>query len=131
MPPNGSFGALDIPENGIKIGRGQWLSSYCCLHALRPVAQGLVAQTVDHFAFDPVRLRADGLEACEGLAHAAAAGGGEGDDSLAGQVAALEEGIDDRRRDIPPDGEADEDRVVAGKVRAALGDLRPGGRGFT
>ncbi len=97
--------------------------------ALRPGAERVGAGAeLEDLAFEQLCALAAGREGLVGAAHAAAAGGGEGDDGLAGQVAALEEGIDDRRRDIPPDGEADEDRVVAGKVRAALGDLRPGGR---
>ena len=40
------------------------------------------------------------------LANAASAGGRKRDDRLAGQVIALKERIDDRRRNVPPDQEA-------------------------
>lgn len=63
-------------------------------------------------------------------AHAAAAGGGKGDDGLARKVVAFEERLDDARGLIPPDGKAHEHRVVLRHIRdlardggAALGVL--------
>ena len=111
----------------IKKGRKLRLSSFAYLHALGPIAQRPVAQAVDHFALDPACLRADGLEAREGLAHAAAAGGGKGDDLLARKIAALQERADDGRRNVPPDGEADKNGVVSAEIR---GHSRDGGAGL-
>ena len=63
-------------------------------------------------------------------AHAAAAGGGKGDDGLARKVVAFEERLDDARGLIPPDRKAHEHRVVLRHIRdlardggAALGVL--------
>src|SRR5699024_1673665 len=52
------------------------------------------------------------LEALLRLADAAAAGGGEGDQGLAGEVVALQEGVHDPGLHVPPDGEAHEHRVI-------------------
>lgn len=64
------------------------------------------------------------------LANVASAGGRKRDDRLAGQVIALKKRIDNRRRDIPPDREADKDCVVILHIIPLRGNLRTGGRSF-
>ena len=62
------------------------------------------------------------------LANVASAGGRKRDDRLAGQVIALKERIDNRRRNIPPDREAHKDGIVVLHVDPLDGNLRTGGR---
>lgn len=59
-----------------------------------------------------------GFQLLISLTHAAAARRGEGDDLLTGEIIAFKKGIDDRGRNIPPDGEACENRVVTHHVVA-------------
>ena len=47
------------------------------------------------------------------LANAASTGGCKRDDRLAGQIIALKERIDNRRRDIPPDREGKPTKMVS------------------
>ena len=62
------------------------------------------------------------------LANAASAGGRKRDDRLVGQVIALKERIDNRRRNVPPDWEAHKDCIVVLHVVPLDGNLRTGGR---
>lgn len=63
-----------------------------------------------------------------GLAHAAAAGGRKGYHGLARKVMALEERVDDPRRDIPPYRKTDEHRLVIPHVLRQSGNGRAGSR---
>ena len=67
------------------------------------------------------------LEAPGGPVNAAAARGGEGDHSLAGQGVALQEGVHDAGLHIPPDGKAQEHGVVLVHVFHRGGDGRTAG----
>ena len=58
------------------------------------------------------------------LADVASAGGRKWDDRLAGQVIALKERIDNRRRDIPSDREAHKDCLVVLHVVPFHGNFR-------
>ena len=58
------------------------------------------------------------------LANVASAGGRKRDDRLAGQVIALKERIDNRRRNIPPDREAHKDGIVVLHVVPLHGNFR-------
>ena len=50
------------------------------------------------------------------LAERARSGGAEHADALAGEVACLEEGLDNARRLVPPDGEAQQHRCIARQI---------------
>lgn len=71
---------------------------------------------------------AQGVQDFVGLAGAAAARSAEWDNRLAGKVIAFEERMDDGRRYIPPDGEADKDCAICVHIRDRSGDRRPRGR---
>lgn len=62
------------------------------------------------------------------FSHAAAAGGGNGHQRLAGKIAAFQEGMDNMERNIPSNREADEHRVVIHYVGNRFGDFRAGVR---
>ena len=55
-------------------------------------------------SFQRVSGGAGGSQELHGPAHAAAAGGSEGNHGLAGEIGALQKGLDDAGRLIPPDG---------------------------
>ena len=65
---------------------------------------------------DPLSSRRQGLQDLLALAHVAFTGRGEEGDFLARKVRALNERVDDRRRHVPPNREADEDLAVARQV---------------
>ena len=58
------------------------------------------------------------------LANVASSGGCKRDDRLAGQIIALKERVDNRRRDILPDREAHKDCVVVLHVVPLHGNFR-------
>ena len=62
------------------------------------------------------------------LANVASAGGCKRDDRLAGQIIALKERIDNRRRNVPPDREAHKNCVVVLHVVPLYGNLWTGSR---
>ncbi len=65
-----------------------------------------VCSAGETFAGEPVGFGgAAGFEYVFCATHAAAAGGGEGDDGFAGKVVRLEEGAHDGGCNVPPDGE--------------------------
>ena len=69
-----------------------------------PCAHALAGQNVGRGA--------DSAQNIGRLSHAAAAGGGERDHGLAGEIVAFKKRFDDARRLIPPDREADEHGAV-------------------
>ena len=73
-------------------------------------------------------MRAEFSQFIHRSSHAAAAGGGKGHQSLSGKVIALHKGVDNTGRNIPPDGEAKEHRVVVRQMGKLPGNLRAGGR---
>ena len=97
---------------------------------LRPCGELLAAgAAAEDLALDKLCVGAAGRELLERFTHAGAAGGRKEDDGLAGEIVALEEGVDDGRRNVPPDREADEHDVVLGHV-VALGCDGGAGRGI-
>ena len=74
--------------------------------------------THDSAFFDYGAVGYAATELAYGFAEAAAAGGGKQNDCLAGEVVLFQESVDDGRCNIPPDGEADENNIVIGKVFA-------------
>lgn len=96
---------------------GGWFYICGLFQCLDPFAQGIRARVAsEDLAFDQTRALAAGREGLVCAAHAAAAGGGERNNGLAGQITAFQKRIDDGRRNIPPDGEADEDGVIVCNV---------------
>ena len=93
---------------------GGWFYICVLFQRLDPLAQGIsVRAASEDLAFEQTCARAARCERLVCAAHAAAAGGGERNNGLAGQITAFQKRIDDGRRNIPPDGEADEDGVIA------------------
>ena len=74
------------------------------------------------FAREPDRTGRGRLELVERVSHAGAAGRREDGYPIIGQVAALQERVDDRRRDVPPDRETDQHRVVPRDVGQGKAD---------
>lgn len=73
---------------------------------LRPCGELLAAgAAAEDLALDKLCVGAAGRELLERFTHAGAAGGRKEDDGLAGEIVALEEGVDDGRRNVPPDRE--------------------------
>ncbi len=62
------------------------------------------------------------------LANVASAGSRKRDNCLAGQIIALKERIDNRRRNVPPDREANKDCVIVLHVVPLHGNLWTGSR---
>lgn len=70
---------------------------------LRPCGELLAAgAAAEDLALDKLCVGAAGRELLERFTHAGAAGGRKEDDGLAGEIVALEEGVDDGRRNVPP-----------------------------
>lgn len=84
--------------------------------------------STEHFAVQQFCTRAAWRKFFIGLAHAAAAGGGKGDNRFAFQIIAFQKCIDDGRSNIPPDREADKDGVILVHVITFSGDGRARGR---
>ena len=83
---------------------------------------------VEHPAFPDRRVRAAGRELLDRLAKAAAAGGREEDDALAGKIIAFQKSIDDGRRHVPPDRIDQQNPVILLDLRIGVRQLRTDGK---
>ena len=68
---------------------------------------------LENLSFDELCALATREKRFIGLAHTAAAGGSKRNDGFAHQVMALQKGVDDRGRNIPPDGKTDIHNIIA------------------
>ena len=77
------------------------------MQAVHPLCQlGCGRAAVQQLAGAPIdRIRAERMQDVVGLAGAATARGTERHDRLAGKVIAFQKGVDNCRRDVPPDRE--------------------------
>ena len=82
---------------------------------------------VEHLALTDVCVRRTAFQGSSRLAEAASAGGGEQENLLAGEVAALQKCVDDRGCNIPPDGERQKNGVIVCQITARCSDFRTGG----
>ena len=78
--------------------------------------------SIHQAALAPSVLRISLLKVVVGTRNGAAAAGGEHVEGLAAEVMGLDEGVDDGRGSVPPNGESDPYGVVVGDVLAAALD---------
>ena len=84
------------------------------LQVLDPRAQrGVARASVEELAGQHGGAGRQGGHALGGLPETTASAGGEGNDGLASEVGGFEERVDNAGFHVPPDGEADEDGVIA------------------
>ena len=91
-----------------------------------PGSECLIGYAIDQLPGFPVRVRAEFSQLVHCFSYAAAAGGSKGHQRLPGKIAAFQEGMDDMGRNIPPNREPDEYRVVIRHVGNRFGDFRAG-----
>ena len=95
---------------------------------IRPIGKFLTSSIhAEHLAGLERGTRAAGRQFLIRLTHAASAGRSKRNDSLACEVIAFQEGINDRGCHIPPNGEANVDRVIVSYVVTESLNLRAGG----
>ena len=85
---------------------------------------GLAGIGIKHFAVQQLCTSAARRKFFIGLTHAAAAGGGKGNNRFTFQIVAFQKCIDDGGSNIPPDRETDKDGVILVHVIAFGGDGR-------
>ena len=105
------------------------VTAFSYLELIRPISKLLTRGIhAEHLAILERGTGAARLKLLIGLTHATATGRGERNDRLISEIVALQEGIDYRWRDIPPDGETHVDRIIFSYVVTERFNLRAGGR---
>ena len=79
---------------------------------------------IQKLAFADRGVRRAGLQAGNRFPETASSGGGKQHDGFAGEVIGFKECVDDGRRDVPPDREAQQDRIVGRYVQIAGHDIQ-------
>ena len=104
------------------------VTAFSYLKLIRPIGKLLPGSVhAEHLTSFEHGTGAAGLQLLIRLTHAASAGRSKRNDSLACEVIAFQEGINDRGCHIPPNGEANVDRVIVSYVVTESLNLRAGG----
>ena len=81
---------------------------------------------VQKFSFRDGRAWATSFQGFYSFSKTASAGSGEQNDLLPRKIVTLQEHVDNGRRNVPPDGEAQQDRIISTDIGRYIRQRRPG-----